>query len=681
MTGPHETADGTEQRRTPRSHVAVLALLALAAFAVSLVGTHRLYPHLSANNDEAVYVFQSELFARGQASVPLDQETFFQPWMSGPQHGRLVMAFPPTWPAVLAAGRLLTGSPEPAVAMVCAALVVAVYGATRALTGRSRVALLAAATTTASPILVIHAATRLGYLFAVLLEATAIALVARARTGGSGSRRTARLALVAAGAVVAVLLTARPLDAAVLSVALAAFVLATGARTPRAVASVAGWGALGALPVLVAYGVYNAVVNGGPFTLALQAVGGNNELGFGERAIVDGAPTVDATPRMAAGALRLNLWELPFWLWGGLLALPFVAWGSWWLWRTRRPSAVLLGTLSLLVPTAFFFYWGNLLIVNGRLTIGPHYYLALLLPAAVTTGVALDALWRHRAALAWSALAVLTLFTAVHLLPPKLDRARAHTEAVDAEVAAVDAVRPAADEPGAVVILPAGPDGPWILHPRGQFANPPDLDAPLLYAADEGNDNATLADRFPDRTLYRLDRMAAGPAALDRQRPTVTPLAPAEAPAWLLHAEIVNTTGAPVVTAFAGDGVAATRCVLDTASSLNARYPVTWRLDPDGLVPTAGCAAPEAIDPGLLTPDRVVVGASFGTTSDLFATDRAEQRYWAADTVDDRGSPVGVRVLLPAQRVWVGLFGGRQIEGVVADDPALGVDPEPVAAV
>ena len=44
------------------------------------------------------------------------------------------------------------------------------------------------------------------------------------------------------------------------------------------------------------------------------------------------------------------------------------------------------------------FYWGNLLIVSGRRSIGPHYYLALLVPLVVLGSIPLAALSRRRRA-------------------------------------------------------------------------------------------------------------------------------------------------------------------------------------------------------------------------------------------------------------------------------------------
>jgi hypothetical protein len=68
------------------------------------------------------------------------------------------------------------------------------------------------------------------------------------------------------------------------------------------------------------------------------------------------------------------------------------------------------------------------------------------------------------------------------------------------EVAAVDA---AVQEP-AIVILPASADGPYILHPRGAFRNSPRLDDPVLFAADLGERNSELIERFPGRRFYRF---------------------------------------------------------------------------------------------------------------------------------------------------------------------------------
>ena len=55
------------------------------------------------------------------------------------------------------------------------------------------------------------------------------------------------------------------------------------------------------------------------------------------------------------------------------------------------------------------------------------------------------------------------------------------------------------------MLIPVGKDGPYILHPWGAFANPPSLDADVLYAVDLGPRSLELVERFSNRRFYRFE--------------------------------------------------------------------------------------------------------------------------------------------------------------------------------
>lgn len=79
--------------------------LRLVLYFIAIVGAitvvalrEPLWPHLTGNNDEAVYLYQAELLADGAVTLPADgSEIFFQPWLTGRHGDRIVFAFNPVW--------------------------------------------------------------------------------------------------------------------------------------------------------------------------------------------------------------------------------------------------------------------------------------------------------------------------------------------------------------------------------------------------------------------------------------------------------------------------------------------------------------------------------------------------------------------------------------------------------
>jgi hypothetical protein len=610
----------------------------LAVFAWSLFATSSIYPHLTSNNDEAVYLFQAQMLRHGHVTLPADTHAgLYRPWMSGVHEGEVLMVFPPTWPAALAGARLLFGRPDVAVAFVAAGLVAATYWLGRETFGRWRPALVAAGSMAASPFVIIHAATRLSYLFALLLEVASLAAVVRAdRTGSSRW-------FVVAGFMAGLLFTARPYDSLLVGVCVAVYVVAAaraaGQRARKelvgTVGRVFGFAGLGAALPVLAILAYNARLSGSPFTFPLHQTGGNNAFGFGPRWIVDGAPVIDVTPVMAAGALRVNLGELPHWLFGSLIVVPLIGWGWWLLYRRQRPIAWLLAAVATVVPAGFVLYWGNLMIVNGRYDLGPHYYLALLIPAVLTTAAAVDELLGRRRLVALGLIGGLAIATAAFELPHKLGRAEAVTALAEADLSALrDAGITTlpdgggrADQP-AVVVLPSSPDGGWILHPRGYLANPIDMDTPVIFAADRDSETLDLfGDAGGGRSVLRFDA-AVDPLDGVTPRPTVTPVERVLAPRLVLTSTIVNRDGSPVVSTFANFGRGGLLCVLDHNSVAGQTYQVRWIVDRDGVLFDGECTEGGYLlgaDPsGLLT-----VGAAFGASFDLGVVPHVDLRFWA----------------------------------------------------
>gem|GEM_PF-3161139 len=499
----------------------VLSGLALCAFVLSLVVGNVFFENLSMNNDEAVYVLQAQMFASGDVNLSdAAHGDAFRPWMSGRVDGdRLVLVAQPILPGLMALSDLLFGTMRVALAAVAAAAVVAVYAATKALLGRDSVALVTAACFVLSPLVMVQSAMYVSYVLAVAIGATALTLVTRGVDAATEDRRWLWW-LVGGGLAEGLLLFTRPLEGIVAGFLLVGWMWLRGGRWQLLLRTVPVLG-LSALPVVVAVFTYNAFTTGDPFTFALWAIGGNDSFGFGYRAIAEYSRYIYVGPWEAWLATRTNLRAYPHWIAGGMVSIPLGVWGAWCLWRTQRKVLWFLVAMMVAFPFAYFFYYGNYLIIAGRNFYGPHYYLQLLLPSMILIAVALCDLATRR--WPWLTIALVAMVAGTSIELP--DRVRANQRVRDAMELELAAVRSTVTEP-AVVIIPAGDDGPYILHPRGAFANPPHLDSEILYAADLGGRSLELATRFPTRSLYRFEVVTDAYGV----GPRVDPLRVAQAP-------------------------------------------------------------------------------------------------------------------------------------------------------
>lgn len=477
-----------------RQPITIVIALAALSFVLAIVVADRLFPLLSANNDEAVYLFQARIFRSGHLTLPADgYRDFFRPWMSSEHDQKLVLVFQPVFPALLALSDLVFGSMRVGLGMIAAGSVLLVYALGGELGLSSRARVLASALFALSPFAVIQSALYLEYLFAVALEMAVLTLLLAGLRSPSG-RRARRLS--AAGLVFGLLVFTRPLEGLMLGAAMGLYLIVRERTLMRALRQLA-WPVLGATPIVALMLVYNAQLTGNPLRFPLWAIGGNNSFGFGRRNVVAGSPLIDATFLNGLKALHQNMRSLPHWVFGSILVVPLAVQGLWQ--RRHEATTVLLAAIGVLFPLAYLFYWGNLLIVNGRKQIGPHYYMALLIPTVVFAAVALDRLALRRKSIATLLFVSMIAATLIEL-PDKIDRNDHFSDVYRAEQAAIDSVV----DDNAVVIVPITADGAYLLHPRGWLTNDFGLRDPILYAADRGAENIELSRRYADRRLYRL---------------------------------------------------------------------------------------------------------------------------------------------------------------------------------
>lgn len=564
-----------------------------------------------------MYLFQAEMLRDGRLTLPAaDLGLSFRPWMSGTFGDRLVMVFPPGWPAVLAAGLVLTGSAKVVGAAAATFGVLATYALALEVLRNRFAAVVASVYVGVSPLMLVLGGTVLSYPFALGLGAALGAAVLRAvRTS---SVRPLLVAGIAAGMLVAM----RPLDALLVTAAFGAYLLWSWRRQRMLLRNGLAWAAAGALPFLVAVLASNRHVTGSPLRFPLHANGGDNRMGFGRRQISGGARVFDVTPEMMRRVTGRLLGELPHWTLGGLLVVPLVAWGAVRLWRARPAHVPLLAALALAFPAAYFFYWGSHFVWVGRRDYGPFYYLPMLVPLGIAIAAGLHGL-ASRSRLAAVAVAIGLLATLPPAIVPKHRRVVKHNAAVGRELALVDAL-----PRRSVVIIPGSNDGPWMLHVRGYFRNPPDLDAERLYAADSGTPNVDLLDRFPGRPVYQLYGVLRGDQVVGNPDPAISRLRRVGGAALDIETSFVNVSDNPTVVSYVGVPDGYVRCVLDESSSRGRTYTARWRLTPAGPVPPPGCEAlPPVLVDGKRLEGNLVVGYSASATTELDGVNKWERLF------------------------------------------------------
>lgn len=601
-------------------------------FSLYLYVQYRWFPHLSKNNDEAVYLFQAEMLRDGRLTLPTSElGANFRPWMSGVLGDRTVMVFPPGWPAALAVGLTLFGSFKVAGALAAVFGLFGVYLLASELLDDRRVALAAAALVGLSPLMLVLGGTVLSYPFALGLGSTAAAMVLRAIRLGRPRW------LVAAGAAAGMLVATRPLDAVLVSVTFGAFLLWSWRRRLADVGRGVGWAFAGALPFLLVVAASNRRVTGSASTFPLQANGGDNRMGFGLRSISAGARVYDVTPAVMQRTTGRLLGEMPHWTLGGLVVLPFVVWGAVRLWRRRPATVPLLVVFGAAFPIAYFFYWGTYFVWVGRRDYGPFYYLPALVPLAIATADGLAGLARRS-----RVVALVVVVGLVALLPasiaPKARRAEKHNAAVAREVRLVEGV-----PSPSLVILPASNEGPWMLHVRGYFRNSPSLDGARVYAADHGVENLSLFDRFPDRSIHQLFGVLRGDRVEGNPDPVIERLERLEGSEIEVASSFTNETNNPTVVAYLGTPAGYVRCVLDEDSDAGRTYAATWTLTAAAVTPPEGCVPlptlPQANSRTLV--GNVVVGFSASATFDLDGVNRWENLYAS------RAAGAGLQLAIP----------------------------------
>ncbi len=511
-------------------------------------------------------------------------------------------------------GSLRLGSAATAAAAVA---LIGVLG--RDMFGRWTEGLLAAVFLALSPIFFLQSGTYLPYVFQLVLELSVIVLVCGAlrRCGREGPvTRPVIARLFAGGALWGVACFARPYDGMLLLVPIVATAAISMRRQPRLLFATAAWGALGAVVPIVAWLSFNTVLMGSPLRNTFTITGPTDQLGFGLRGVFS-TSAFHFTPGDGRVSFEQNLWQFPGWSFGGVLLVALALFG---LWRSRRTGLELWVILGLAASFAigYAFFWSPYSIVKlwpGSDTMGPFYHLPILVPLALLGAAGLGAILDRNRVLGVVTLLVLVAVTAASV-GAKVDRNQVVTRRYQAVEKLVDQAHL---KHAVLFVEDRGANGFESASPF--LENRPSLGQSVIYALDDGAADLAVMDRFPNRTgaVMRTEHRPGDPLL----KPTrfVERLHVERASTIVLRFHVVNTTGSPVVLSTLHVGGVTRTAVLDTSSSKNAAYDISWTLEAPALGANSGT---KLVVPS--TNGSVEVEADF--TSPGRASSRYQLQYW-----------------------------------------------------
>jgi 4-amino-4-deoxy-L-arabinose transferase-like glycosyltransferase len=270
--------------KRPSSHHALVLLLMLFSFGMSLYISRSVFERLPHLEDELAYLYQARIFARGQVVVesPQPSNAFWQPFLLD-RSGNRFSKYPPMWSAQLAVGEAM-GAAWWVNAALAALAVALVYKLGAALYNRD-VGVLAALLLGLSPMTLLLNGTLMGHTSALVF--TLLFLYACWRVERGGALRWG----IVAGAALGMVIANRPLAAVGVALPVAAWWVGKIMRAlyGRAVArpytpslKPIALLILTALILTATLPLYNWITTGSPTTNLYTLVWSYDRLGFGE---------------------------------------------------------------------------------------------------------------------------------------------------------------------------------------------------------------------------------------------------------------------------------------------------------------------------------------------------------------------------------------------------------------
>ncbi|HEX4867354.1 MAG TPA: hypothetical protein VFV32_06975 [Acidimicrobiales bacterium] len=640
-----------------RSHWPALVLALLAAV-VAVLAKELVFPALSWNRDEPVYLWHVELLRHGQlTATDGGHPELFLPWLSAARDGAMFTQYTLGWPLVLLAARLLTGTAAAALPISAALAVVGTYALALELLDRRRTATVAAALMVASPLLAIQGGVYLSYLFTLGLGLLFGVLVL------SGIRLASTGRLLAAGPVLGWIFLTRPYDAVLWGLAFGLYVLVVErARwwwaVRRLLLPVAT-----SLPLVLAGLAYNRHVTGGWLEFPITVADPLDTFGFGRKRLMPGFDPHDYTIGSALKGTAKNAFFLPWFLAGSYAALAAAAVG---LWIGRRHRATLaLVLIGAVFPLGYFPFWGNHLSAQAARISGPIYFVPLF--AAICILVATVVVrWQARRPVWGRALVVVLVLGTLPVAWSRLGINHEISEQQEPWRQSVEGVE------GRAIVFVVD-TGQYLLYSNPFSANPADLDGRLLFAALHGPSALDLIAEQPDRAVYLQQGNVAAPELGPREDPydldvTVTPATVQRGSQLVLTVEVDAPPDAHDVLLEVTTGAGTVQQAAPTAGG-----PLRLQVVLDAAVPpVAGGTTDGRL--GVLERGTIDVTAGWGDSPEEAGRSPQRRQSFVYRTVEGR-----IEALTPSSAERYELLEDHHEWRHVADAPEVAVDLRPIA--
>lgn len=502
--------------------IAFVAALCVAVFFGAAWISLSVFDRVPHTEDETAFLFQAQTLAAGRvvAEAPAEPEFFSIPFLIV-RDGMWFGKYPPGFPLVLAAG-VLIGQAWMVNAVLASLCVGVIYVITRRLYGQT-IAVLAALLLAVSPFFLLQAGSLLSHIASLFWTLLFLALFSVAR-----AQRGVMLPIIA-GAVIGMMFLSRPLSAVGIALPFIIWALLAMAQQRKVIRSYV-FIALGALPFVLTFLLYNHYTTGNALHTAYELWWDFDRLGFGPDIGINGHDLDDGlrNTRVNTNALASLLFG-----WPGRLSLApavlTVLLSSWTLVqrlsfhsrsssRTRRPGGLSPETWDLVLASmvasliaVHILYW-----TPGQMY-GPRYYMEAVGPLVILSARGFLHLRDAIAGTLTSArvsrfqplavantvavvsLLLLTMYAAGRSIPEEFDRFTDWNEINRDNVEIVEA----ANLDSALVFIARRS---WTDYAPFFAQNVPSLDSPVVYASDRGNDrNRILMDQYRGRDFYRLE--------------------------------------------------------------------------------------------------------------------------------------------------------------------------------
>lgn len=465
--------------------------IAVAAVVVASLIQQLVYPALSWNRDEPVYLWQVELMREGlltgsDGGFP----ELLHPWLAGWNEGRFFTQYPMGWPAVILLGTLV-GWRAFAIAVAALLAVTGVRALARELRYGDLVANLSALVLLVSPIFSIQGGVYLNYLFTLGLGLWFMSMFLAA----VGRRSWWRA--VVAGIAFGWIVCTRTYDAVLWGGVAVVYVAILERGQWRRQLPVAAW-FLGALaPFVLIQALHNEALTGSFLELPITAKDPLDTFGFGQRRLMPSFEAEGYGLRRALTSTLKHGFFLPWFVVGAYLGV-VVAGVTAWVQR-RHPRTWLLVSLFAIFPLAYFPFWGTYVSsLTVRLS-GPIYLVPLYAPLAILIASGLVALARRSPRLTTALVVVMALVT----VPITVGRLGVNRELSRTQEPWRESLEQV-EEPAVVVVAGTA----YLMYLNPFAANTPEVDGDILYATNLWPSLIDLLDAHPERTHF-LQRSTA----------------------------------------------------------------------------------------------------------------------------------------------------------------------------